>query len=249
MATTMLLRVLYWNVWCLPAIATDKKHSAYERAKLIAPYTVGYDVVILNEAWPKWIKDVFRRHYSYSCTTSSKWYKIFDSGLIILSRYPISNVRSHLYSEESNWDWFVTKGVLQCDITIPLAGSTKTMTFATTHMQAYEDSLAQHARKIQTNELINFINTNPHASDFLLIGDINMEHYPNPATNDQIVRTQCYDQILARTGLVDTTSRGPFHFMSSIDLTRMSVIRNMQPQDQQGNYLTDGPYYEVNINV
>jgi hypothetical protein len=45
------LKVLYWNVWCLPKFCTDGKLTPEERAKAIFPSLSGYDLVILNEVW------------------------------------------------------------------------------------------------------------------------------------------------------------------------------------------------------
>lgn len=47
----MALRVIFWNVYCLPSVGTFDKIHSDERANAIIPHIKEYDVVILNEAW------------------------------------------------------------------------------------------------------------------------------------------------------------------------------------------------------
>ena len=79
-------QLLLWNVWNLPSVVTDG-HSK-TRAKLLSPLLT-HDIIVLNEAFCN--KRYILKHvtHSYKATLGRKWYKLVDSGLVILSRFPI----------------------------------------------------------------------------------------------------------------------------------------------------------------
>ena len=78
------MKVLYWNVWQVPSIFTDKKGK--ERAEGVNKILSGdYDVVILNEAFTN--KDILLKNldYKYIEYTSNDVCRLgcLDSGLMI----------------------------------------------------------------------------------------------------------------------------------------------------------------------
>jgi hypothetical protein len=209
------VRAFYWNCWDLPRVATDHKMTSFERAKIEAQYIVGYDIVVLNEVWSPIAKEVLSKQYPYTCKTPKLSQKLYDSGLLILSKYPISNVIYHLYSDSADWDWFTSKGILGCDITI----EGKVVRILTSHMQAGNTVLDGKVRLTQSIEFIRFLREMKSSPNVFFIGDINMQPTSNitDPSDDDIIREGCLDMIIKNIGMVDVmyTKGGLYHLFTT----------------------------------
>lgn len=218
----MTLRILYWNVWCLPRILTDDRYSARMRATLAVHQIKDYDLVILNEVWLKGARDVFIKAYPYHFTLPRAPFKIMNSGILILSKYPILNVDYEIYQDAAGWNWFTSKGMVYFQI------QTKQNKYSivTTHMQS---GTFNRARLKQSRQLIDFINR--HGEDnLMLVGNLNlMPLYSDGGKSiyctdmkDAINRAKCYHSILNMTGMVDIQPNGDvcriFSMSRDIDL-------------------------------
>lgn len=243
-----MLHIAYFNAYCLPYLFTDMKYDSEERAKKIVTLIHGYDLVILNEAWTNSAKEVFRKVMEYSYDTTKTWYKFFDSGLMILSKYPIENTDFLLYKNGAGWDWFASKGVIHFTLTV----NDKRLVFLTTHLQAGYSDCDQSARDSQISELISFVNHYlPNNNDVFFIGDFNVMPIINGKRSvhthdmtDAIERDRQYKAILQGTGLTDVNIhhlQGVYHV-----LTRRT---NLKIAYYSTHGYTDGPYFTVDIPI
>ena len=85
------LAIVLWNVWLLPSPISYKPGT---RAKLISPLLAGHDIIVLNEAfaYKDTLKGQARYNYSVTLDERSWWpwrFRPLDSGLVILSKYPL----------------------------------------------------------------------------------------------------------------------------------------------------------------
>lgn len=80
------LKVMTYNIWALPAIAS---HIA-DRFYILPEYVKGYDALLLQE--------------------------VFDGGVVIVSRYPIVNEAQFVYPDCSGTDCFADKGVNYAEV-------------------------------------------------------------------------------------------------------------------------------------
>lgn len=243
-----MVRVLFWNVWCLPGIATNGI-SAKDRAKSIAPLIRGYDLVILNEAWVDEAKDVFKKEYQYSYQTTSKCFKLGDSGILILSNNPLLNTAHLLYSDAAGWDWVSSKGVVYFQI----QSGNKTYDFVVTHMQAGHSSDDHKSRLSQIAELTQFVNKKMvRGSNVYLVGDFNVMPIVNGKISghchdyvDAKNRDLCYNMITSQTGLQDLQTGQKlldvYHVFTNQTTTRSTITYH----DSKG--LSDGPYLTIDI--
>lgn len=169
------LTILLWNVAMTPSppphIGTRQaKERAPQIAKVIAPY----DVVVLNECF------IYRQTF-LDCVSANQshpyvyieprtWYKFFNSGVVILSKVPLTNLNFKHYSKGAIWDWFTSKGLIGCsfkigDVTVDLYG---------THLQAGAQNCAHHARASQTQEIVDQVQlTHDPSHELIVCGDFN----------------------------------------------------------------------------
>ena len=243
----MTLRVIFWNVYCLPAIGTKDRIHSDERAKAILPYIKDYDVVILNEAWTAKAKKVFKSAFQHSYQTKTKFGKLLDSGLLILSNNPILNTSHILYNAASNWDWFASKGAIHFQIDTPKGP----YDFFTTHMQAGDTANDQRTRPFQFVELVKFINSNmPEGNNVFVIGDFNVAPLINgdisvhcTDLDDALFRSAYYYMIPMQTGLVNLQKGNNLKDVYHVFSKRRDP--NIIYHDSHG--LTDGPYLTIDI--
>lgn len=208
------LTVLLFNVWNLPGICTDGKSR--ERAFAISPHLNAYDVVILNEAFQNkdaLLKDVVHKH---RFVLKRQWYTLFDSGVVILSKYPIVDTRSEHYSMRRSFDWFAAKGLAMC--TLDVKGTY--VDVYGTHMQAGNSAPETRARLSQALQVAEAVQKwSPPMRPIIFAGDLNMGptldsayetfsvHYGS--REDAIHRTGSYIAMRDGAGLEDVFSDGP----------------------------------------
>ena len=246
------LKVLFWNVWCLPKPFTDGKYSSDERAKLISPYLAGYDLVLLCEAWTQCAKDVFLKTYPYQYTDNDAGLLSFGTGLIVLSKYPIINPSGEIYNMSADFDWFSNKGMFHFQIQV----NNKVLDFFFTHMQATYNNTwpifnysvgSETSRLYQSLQLSNFVNKkliDNKSQDVWLLGDFNMypfyvmQNPPQDQFNDNVLRSASYEMLKNQINMTDLqTKDGDVYryFTRRTDNSKTIIIY----QDSHG--LTDGP--------
>ena len=166
------VKLLLWNVWNLPSPLTDGKSK--ERAKKISPLLTEFDIIILNEAFVN-KKELLEHIKDRNIASLGRdWFKFFDSGLLIISSFPIITKSFEYFNKYANWDKFASKGVLCCRIQIGSDINHSIDVFAT-HMQAGDREADHNSRHIQSIQLAQFINeTNKGEFPVILAGDLNM---------------------------------------------------------------------------
>ncbi|KAF3938803.1 hypothetical protein ABW19_dt0203620 [Dactylella cylindrospora] len=106
------LSILLWNTWLLPGPLSD--NNTYSRASEIPNHISSHDIILLNEAFThkRLIIDALRDTHPYVATLPRRcWFwPIFDSGLVVLSRYAILEVRRTWFRKRRRWDFFAGKG-------------------------------------------------------------------------------------------------------------------------------------------
>lgn len=168
-----MVKLLLWNIDLTPDLSLSSPfRDAKDRYPKIAEAIKEYDIVVLNEAFlyrQKFLQLVSTR-FKHIYTDKKPWYKFFNSGVVILSIFPFTDVSYHHYRHNSYWDLFISKGVLK--VTFDIEG--KKFDLYGTHMQQYNNTEAQYNRRQQVIELINFVNNTDSKGDIILVGDLNM---------------------------------------------------------------------------
>lgn len=165
-----------WNVWCLPSLLTDRRSR--QRAAAISPLLNDYDIVVLNEAFVH--KDILlsKSFHKHRYVPPSSRFKVFDSGLLFLSKHQITKCVFERYTHAASIDSLVFKGIGLCNITISDEDGKGfgTLQVFGTHMQSERTKAAQAARRDQAAQAASFIvkhriEGSPPA---VFLGDMNM---------------------------------------------------------------------------
>lgn len=260
------MKVLFWNVWCLPQWFTDGKYTSDQRAKLISRYLGGYDLVLLCEAWTTSAKSVFLKEtlsdYPYRYTDNSAGLVSFGTGLMVLSKYPLKYTSQEIYNKAADFDWFSNKGVFGIQIDYPSPKGNKLLTFFFTHMQAtYNNSwpifnyssASQTARLYQTVQLSKFVNKTLEenkTTDVWLLGDFNMWRaykvpiQPSEPYDDNMMRIGCYDLLTKEINMKDIEQNDSTVYRL---FTRSSYPTKITYEDSHG--LSDGSYVVIDIDM
>lgn len=164
------LKILLWNVWLLPSLLTDGKSK--ERAGMISKLLNDFDIVVLNEAFTNkctLTKDII---HPYVVRTPRTFYKLLDSGLMILSKYPVDDIHFLPFTTLETWDQFSSKGILKLTVNV---GNNMKIDIYGTHLQAGSEPSHHDARLEQVNEVYKFIKNHSQFNihPIVLCGDLN----------------------------------------------------------------------------
>ena len=200
--------VLLFNVWNLPGCCTDGNSRA--RAIRISPHLNDYDIVILNEAFVNKTELLAKTTHPYKQLLGRQWYTVFDSGVIILSKFPITKHAEIHYKVRTGVDFFAAKGAIFVQVKV----DGRLLDVYGTHMQAGDKACHQVARKSQALQLAKFINDNSDChNSVVLAGDLNMGpvqdktylgysgHYSSP--EDAHERHKAYISLRDNAKLID----------------------------------------------
>eukprot|EP01112_Ceratiomyxa_fruticulosa_P014964 TRINITY_DN4346_c0_g3_i1.p1 TRINITY_DN4346_c0_g3~~TRINITY_DN4346_c0_g3_i1.p1 ORF type:complete len:261 (-),score=32.46 TRINITY_DN4346_c0_g3_i1:81-863(-) len=245
--------VLLWNVWNLPSFLSD--HRSKERARIIATSRIfeNYDVVILNEAFINKGELLRNKVHPYIATLERRWNSIFDSGIVVLSKYPIMEIFREYFVDRTGWDCFCSKGLVLCKIQVN-EGEEGVLNIVGTHMQAGNSNADQRSRFGQSGQVARFLAK--HCNQYSKIvfgGDINMGPVLDPAfqryschysdVKDAQDRHKAYVRLREEANLRDIFAPG-----QEEDINRF-LVRNIlnidslryipEPRDEQGRRLSD----------
>jgi endonuclease/exonuclease/phosphatase family metal-dependent hydrolase len=212
------LSILLYNVWNLPSCCTDGNSRA--RAKRISKYLTTYDVVILNEAFVN--KDALLADtqftHPYKRGLGRQFYTVFDSGVIVLSKFPIVKYDAEHCAVRRGVDFWAAKGIVFVRLQV---SETQQMDVYGTHLQAGAEPSHQMARAAQSAQMAAFILKNsPLANGIpvVLAGDLNMGPVLDPTfTNfsghyvsreDAIARNNSYVALRDGADLADLFAKG-----------------------------------------
>lgn len=162
------LRVLSYNIWGLPSPIGKAPWRYLEIAKRLEKY----DVIAIQEAWDPQTDILWklRRSHPY-LAFGRKPHGLFGaSGIMILSRFPITKVARLTYSDCRFTDCLENKGAVGARIEITPEVEVDVYT---THLNAHAQYAA--ARSIQIAELARFVNEFSAGRALILAGDFNAD--------------------------------------------------------------------------
>lgn len=165
---TIPLRVLTYNIWGLPKPTEHAPWRYAEIARRLDPY----DVVAFEETWSKKTDVVLPpKTHPYHAFGGKPHGLIGGSGLMAISRYPITESHFRAYKDCSEWECPASKGVLMFRVQVRFGVE---IDFYATHLNAWEsESLV---RSSQILELVGMVHDH---SDFsrpiVVLGDFNSD--------------------------------------------------------------------------
>lgn len=173
------LRLLTWNVFMLPTPIKFSKQKMRRKniLKELGVLQDQYDVMVFQEAFI----GLFRKHltkglqathpFAYSMGQGGR-IRVFGSGLLILSRYPIEIKDEVYYKECSGADCFAAKGAFLAEVALP---ENKRVQIIVTHMQAGQTQKKVQTRATQVEQLRAFMEKNKRPNvPQILTGDLNI---------------------------------------------------------------------------
>lgn len=194
------LRIASYNIKGLPFPIQLNHTSRYK--KIVAEIRTmtkpgqGPDVLLIQEAFSittRYLYNHLRDIYPYRVRGPANRLR-WNSGLEILSRYPITDSWIITFGTCDSFDCLARKGVLHARIRLPSGD----VDLYNTHMQAdnkgRDDSISQRVRMNQTETMIKFVkNTHKESLPFFMGGDFNTRpDHPN------------YSRFLEEFGDIDT---------------------------------------------
>ena len=209
------LKLLLWNVWLLPPPLSDR--IVRSRAAKISPVLNGYDLVILNEAFAFKETLLLQTRYPHTVVLKRKGiFDVFDSGVMILSKWPLVQTEMEHYKTRARWDRLACKGVIFVRVQVP---GGKEVDVYGTHMQAGFSDAEQRSRDEQSRQLVAFIKCHSDMGRAVVVcGDLNMGPARNPdlqsysthyaSLKDARRRVATYQQLKAGAQLRDVISPG-----------------------------------------
>jgi endonuclease/exonuclease/phosphatase family metal-dependent hydrolase len=179
-----------------------KEEYMAERSLLLAEAIIDYDVVCLNEAFQfgsnivaKFVEAARKRGFKYA--VSGRRIPItarllLDSGVLIVSKYPIIRTDVLQYEQSCSYDAFAAKSAVYAEISI----GRRSVHLFSTHLQASDGVVTPTEVDVRVNqsaELHNFIEKYAIGADradpILLLGDMNIDSIGRPEEYKRLVRT------------------------------------------------------------
>lgn len=183
------LTILSWNVFLLPkwtAFFQPKNNHHWERRTEEIIHVLknqNADIVVLQEAFNrsaiKKIKQKFQHQYFFiSEPLERKHFLKAGSGLLLLSKFPISDLQIIEFDACASDDCFASKGAFQISIQF----NQQTFKIVGTHLQADYRYPSQYAsvRQKQLKQLRQELDQEDSTATTIYCGDFNIDyHHPN----------------------------------------------------------------------
>lgn len=180
------MKILSWNVACLPKIWNKFGNPKYKKESILRFIISGdFSVICLQEIFDNTVRNFIQNElikHGYHVKTSfgirgSSIFNIgFSGGLLFASKTPIVHFEYKKFSKSLGEDYFARKGFMFVQL---LDNSN----FIVTHLQAkpqihfcWENSKSlEGVKESQISELVDFVELNNiNISKFYLIGDLNL---------------------------------------------------------------------------
>lgn len=203
------------------------------------------DIVALQEIYNKkhqeYVINKLKSKYPYHFLKKEAGFK-FDSGLMILSKYPITNGAYHPFNENSfDEKIFINKGFLSCDISIKYFGK---IHFINTHLTAggaFNEQDSKKIIKIRNAQITQIHETLlKNNSPTVILGDFNTD--PQIATSNY--------QNLINNGFVNSYSKSGldnYTWDNKIYLNKIGTHSNSISQRVDHIFLQNTLLKKVNI--
>jgi endonuclease/exonuclease/phosphatase family metal-dependent hydrolase len=169
------LKVLTYNVYALPMVAS----KISERLAELPNHLNGYDVIMMQEAFASSRTSMLNQlaqQYPYQTHIPvGSGYNLFDSGLVIVSRYPIVKTAQLIYPDCTGTDCFADKGVIYAEI----IKNGKAYHVTSTHTASFDTDEARALRQVQFKQIRQLINQQniPSFDAVLMGGDFNVNKF------------------------------------------------------------------------
>lgn len=207
LSSELFLRVLTINLFLRPEAVTSHWGGEYKDERMedfVNMYARDYDVICIQEAFGSWsyrrerlvemLADVGFEYATLSEETSATeglfcfgkagcFYALppfitVDAGLMIASRFPITDTNEMTFTERTGTDSMARKGVVHAEIQVPGAGGAEnhTVNVFTTHWQAGESREKRRIRSTQMREMMHFVSFHSdHRGEIpsIITGDFN----------------------------------------------------------------------------
>lgn len=160
------LSLLSWNVdqWPIPG----RRARSRRELQVVRAYVDQFDIVCLQECWSRRSQDL-RRDFPFHYLAREATPLGFDSGLLILAKYPIREGAFHRFRSRSFPDSLAAKGVALAWVDVPGWGEIEVIN---THLHAGSNA---RVRTRQIDELERFVAERTRGPVALLAGDLNLD--------------------------------------------------------------------------
>ncbi len=175
------ITIMSWNIFMVPPVIF--KSCQEERAYLIADYikTQQADIVVLEETFMKStrkiLQDSLQSVYPYLSKITKRGVIKSNSGIWILSKYPLQNQHFSKYKKRSGSDVFSKKGAVFTEVVI----ENKRVQIIATHTQSLKKfESTRNKQFIQLKSTLADVYLNDTVPQFI-IGDLNCDYYDTMA--------------------------------------------------------------------
>lgn len=180
------IKALSYNIYALPMVAS----KIDERLSQLPQNLKGYDVILFQEAFASSRTEMLSRlaqEYPYQTYIPyGSGYNVFDSGVLVASRYPIVDSKHFIYPNCTGTDCFADKGVIYAEV---IKGgksyhvtSTHTASFDTDEARALRQEHFQQIRALVDQQNI------PSFDAVLMGGDFNVNKFLWPQDYAQMLQ-------------------------------------------------------------
>ncbi len=180
------IKILTWNIFMVPPLIF--KSCQTERAYLIADYvhSLNPDIIVLDETFMKStraiINDKLKEIYPYQSDITKGGFMKTNSGMWILSKYPISKQAFITYKKKKSSDIFARKGATFVELNI----NNKKIQIVGSHVQSLVKNSTTRTKQFQQlkSKLLD-----THFSDSIpqfIIGDLNCNFYDTSEYNNML---------------------------------------------------------------
>lgn len=173
LADSSSLKVLAYNVFALPVIASDIGVRLAEMPE----YLKGYDAILLQELFssdsPKFLRQLSEEYpYQTKILKNESGINIHNGGVAIVSRYPIAQTGYVVYPNCTGSDCFADKGFVYAEI----IKDNQAYHLVSTHTASFDTNAARNLRQEQFQMMSDYIaNKEISAIDAVLYGgDMNL---------------------------------------------------------------------------
>lgn len=193
------LKVLSYNIYALPLVST----LINERLGQLPQNLKGYDVILFQEAFSSSRSSMLlalAAEYPYQTHVPKIPFggiNVFDSGVLVASRYPIVKVADYIYPSCTGTDCFADKGVIYAEV----IKNGKAYHVTSTHTASFDTAEARALRQVQFQQIRALVNAQgiPSFEAVLFGGDFNVNKLIFPGD---------YAQMLANLNATDPVSTG-----------------------------------------
>jgi endonuclease/exonuclease/phosphatase family metal-dependent hydrolase len=173
------LKVMTWNTFLIPPPWNSTKQADRTDAMLELLPTLDHDVMFFQEAFydskrKDLIEGLKKTHpHSVVPKKGKKLKQIQDSGLFMVSKYPMEKLDQIIFNDCAKADCISSKSAVLVEITLP---NGKKAQLINTHMQAWDEPKTVEIRKKQLLQIKEMMakNLKPGVPQ-ILIGDLNID--------------------------------------------------------------------------